>query len=90
MHHLVNEFAFAERGIRCRFDYQLENTPENETVRFTLYRLLQELLNNVCKHADASESRLRCASRNALVSGVADNGVGILPKNSRLRYSGNA
>ena len=29
--------------------------PAGETVRFTLYRLLQELLNNVCKHAEASE-----------------------------------
>lgn len=55
LHHLLNEFAFAERGIRCRFDYRLTATPESETVRFTLYRLLQELLNNVCKHADASE-----------------------------------
>ncbi|HAZ2713125.1 TPA: MASE1 sensor histidine kinase, partial [Escherichia coli] len=53
--HLINEFAFSERGIHCQFAYQLNSTPENETVRFTLYRLLQELLNNVCKHAEASE-----------------------------------
>ncbi|WCF12936.1 histidine kinase [Edwardsiella piscicida] len=54
LYHLVNEFAFAERGIRCRFDYRLDAPPAGETVQFTLYRLLQELLNNVCKHADAS------------------------------------
>ena len=53
LHHLVNEFAFAERGIRCRFDYRLPTPPESETLVFTLYRLLQELLNNVCKHANA-------------------------------------
>ena len=81
LHHLVNEFAFAERGIRCRFDYQLENTPENETVRFTLYRLLQELLNNVCKHADASDVSITLRQReHCLFLDVADNGVGILPE----------
>ena len=81
LHHLVNEFAFAERGIRCRFDYQLENTPENETVRFTLYRLLQELLNNVCKHADASDVSITLRQQeHSLFLDVADNGVGILPE----------
>lgn len=75
----MNEFAFAERGIRCWFDYQLENTPENETVRFTLYRLLQELLNNVCKHADASEVSITLRQQEHRVFlHVADNGVGIL------------
>ena len=77
----MNEFAFAERGIRCRFDYQLENTPENETVRFTLYRLLQELLNNVCKHADASDVSITLRQQeHSLFLDVADNGVGVLPE----------
>ncbi|MGK3372396.1 histidine kinase, partial [Citrobacter youngae] len=81
LHHLVNEFAFAERGIHCRFDYRLANTPENETVRFTLYRLLQELLNNVCKHADASEVSITLRQQEQrLFLDVADNGVGILPE----------
>ena len=81
LHHLVNEFAFAERGIHCQFDYRLANTPENETVRFTLYRLLQELLNNVCKHADASEVSIALRQRDhCLVLEVTDNGVGILPE----------
>ncbi|EPJ7087419.1 MASE1 domain-containing sensor histidine kinase [Citrobacter amalonaticus] len=76
--HLLNEFAFTERGIRCQFDYQLAATPENETVRFTLYRLLQELLNNVCKHAGASEVRIVLRQQgNMLHLDVTDNGVGI-------------
>ncbi|MFP1463618.1 hypothetical protein ACLB1E_31060 [Escherichia coli] len=31
--HLINEFAFSERGIHCQFAYQLNSTPENETVQ---------------------------------------------------------
>ena len=78
LHHLLNEFAFAERGIRCRFDYRLTATPESETVRFTLYRLLQELLNNVCKHADASEVAIALFQQGALLRlEVKDNGIGL-------------
>ena len=78
LHHLVNEFAFAERGITCRFAYQLDAPPQNETLVFTLYRLLQELLNNVAKHADASEVTIVLRQHNnRLHLEVADNGSGI-------------
>lgn len=83
LHHLVNEFAFAERGIVCRFDYQLDAPPQNETLVFTLYRLLQELLNNVNKHADAAEvTILLCQKGHRLHLEVADNGRGIGPDKS--------
>lgn len=78
LHHLLSEFAFSERGIRCRFDYRLIDTPAGETVRFTLYRLLQELLNNVCKHAEASEVAIVLYQQGALLHlEVRDNGIGI-------------
>ncbi|WP_318358248.1 MASE1 domain-containing protein [Enterobacter sp.] len=78
LHHLVNEFAFTERGILCRFDYQLDPPPQNETLVFTLYRLLQELLNNVCKHAQASDVRIVLSQRDGQIwLTVEDNGVGI-------------
>ncbi|HIH4762582.1 MASE1 domain-containing protein [Serratia ureilytica] len=78
LHHLLSEFAFSERGIRCRFDYRLTDTPAGETVRFTLYRLLQELINNVCKHAEASEVAIVLYQQGAMLHlEVRDNGVGI-------------
>lgn len=81
LHHLVNEFAFAERGIECRFDYRLTAPPQSETLIFTLYRLLQELLNNVSKHANASEvSVLLCEHGSQLRLEVRDNGSGISPQ----------
>ncbi|WP_130835281.1 MASE1 domain-containing sensor histidine kinase [[Erwinia] mediterraneensis] len=82
LHHLLNEFAFNERGIRCRFDYQLVATPESETLRFTLYRLLQELLNNICKHAAASEVVIVLRQQGDFLHlEVKDNGVGLSPGN---------
>jgi two-component system sensor histidine kinase UhpB len=78
LHHLVNEFAFAERGIVCHFDYRLSSPPASETLVFTLYRLLQELLNNVCKHACASDVRITLSEQNGLLRlEVHDNGLGI-------------
>ncbi len=78
LHHLVNEFAFAERGIICRFDYRLSAPPENETLIFTLYRLLQELLNNVCKHAQAGRVSIILEQRDGQIwLTVADNGIGL-------------
>ena len=78
LHHLVNEFAFAERGIVCHFDYRLSSPPASETLVFTLYRLLQELLNNVCKHACASDVRITLSEQNGLLRlEVHDNGLGM-------------
>ena len=49
-------------------------------MRFTLYRLLQELLNNVCKHADASEVAIALYQQGTLLRlEVKDNGIGISP-----------
>jgi two-component system sensor histidine kinase UhpB len=77
LHHLVNEFAFAERGIACHFDYRL-SSPCQRNAGFTLYRLLQELLNNVCKHACASDVRIALSEQNGrLRLEVHDNGLGI-------------
>lgn len=78
LHHLVNEFAFTERGIFCHFEYRLSTPPTSETLVFTLYRLLQELLNNVCKHANASEVRITLSEQgDRLCLVVHDNGIGI-------------
>ncbi len=77
LHHLMQEFAFAERGIVCRFTYDLPGQPVSDTVVFTLYRLLQELLNNICKHADASQIDISLTRQPQGVRlEVKDDGIG--------------
>jgi len=77
LHHLVQEFAFAERGILCRFTYDLPGQPVSDTVVFTLYRLVQELLNNICKHADASRVDISLTLQpHGVRLEVKDDGVG--------------
>lgn len=58
---------------------QLRATAKSETVRFTLHRLHQEFLNNICKHACVSEITISLRQQgNVLHLEVQDNGVGIL------------
>lgn len=76
--HLIAEFSFGENNIRCEFHYGLQATPDNETVLFTLYRLVQELLNNISKHAKATEIQISLVQRDDSIQlTVNDNGVGV-------------
>ncbi|MBD2783430.1 MASE1 domain-containing protein [Xenorhabdus sp. DI] len=78
IHHLVNEFAFKEQNIICQFDYQLPQEPKNSTIILTLYRLIQELLNNISKHANASIIMISLKQiENIIELQVSDNGIGI-------------
>ncbi len=78
LYHLVQEFAFDEQGITCRFNYALPGQPASETVVFTLYRLLQELLNNISKHASARQIEITLSHRdNGVCLEVNDDGVGL-------------
>lgn len=78
LNHLADEFAFAEQGIDFHLDYQLPATPDDETVVFTLYRVTQELLNNISKHACASHIHLSLSQSNqAITLEVRDDGQGM-------------
>lgn len=78
LHHLADEFAFAQRGIDFRLDYRLTQLPDNDTVILTLYRIVQELLNNISKHANARRVRVRLSpTTGMLMLEVKDDGVGI-------------
>ncbi|WP_299999865.1 MASE1 domain-containing protein [uncultured Cedecea sp.] len=78
LYHLIQEFAFEEQGIDCRFHYALPGQPTSETVVFTLYRLLQELLNNISKHANARQIEITLSHQNnAVCLEVNDDGVGL-------------
>ncbi|WP_237386848.1 MASE1 domain-containing sensor histidine kinase [Xenorhabdus sp. Sc-CR9] len=77
--HLVNEFAFEEQNIICQFDYQLSQEPKNSTITLTLYRLVQELLNNISKHANASAITITLRQKENLIQlQISDNGIGII------------
>lgn len=79
---------FSERtGIRLRTEVSLEAVQLPEAIEITLYRMIQEALTNVERHADASELVLRVdAQRDAVRMDLRDNGQGFDPQGERHRF----
>ena len=57
-----------------------DNVEINQTVAITIYRIVQELLNNTIKHAAASSSIVQADQENGIITlTVEDNGKGFDP-----------
>ena len=68
----------ARTGIRCRVASQLANDPADRTRALALFRILQEALTNVVRHAHAGAVRISLVQRGrTLMLTVKDNGRGI-------------
>lgn len=75
----VGEFG-ARTGIRCLLDLPEEPLDVGPETATAVFRILQETLTNVARHAAASEVEVRLAGENGdLALEVHDNGKGFLP-----------
>jgi signal transduction histidine kinase len=75
----VKEFQ-RRTGIACELQLVEKELVVDDTRATALFRILQESLNNVFRHARASKARIDVQRRDgSLVMTVADNGVGIFP-----------
>jgi signal transduction histidine kinase len=65
-------------GIRCILNGLAEDVPLNSDAATTVFRIFQESLTNVARHANASEVRVALERNNGRVSlKIEDNGKGI-------------
>ena len=75
-----HEIAWIEKAGQYQVDYQTENQcaeSSNPDKDLLVFRILQEILNNIIKHAFATEIKIKLGCRdNYLELTVADNGVG--------------
>jgi len=80
----------ARTGIKCRFDLPQGNIAINPERATAIFRILQESLTNVVRHAAASEVKIRLGKRDKeLILLVQDNGKGMrMDKLSRIRSLG--
>ena len=68
----------ARTGIRCRLGWGLEHDPADRTRQLAMFRILQEALTNVVRHAQAGAVRISVRERGAnLTMTIRDNGRGI-------------
>jgi len=67
-------------GVNCRFTADAKALTIDDTVAIHLYRIVQEAVNNVVKHAKASEITIALtASQGRTILSIRDNGIGLAP-----------
>lgn len=72
-------------GLACKIDFEQENDlPVSDEVSIVLYRVAQESLNNIVKHAGAKQVRLRLrrGSKDVTLT-ISDDGKGFTPSRQR-------
>ena len=76
----VSEYIedFGKRSkIRVKLESKIDNVQINPKKSIALYRILQESMNNIIKHAMASEVRISLyIKENELILKISDNGIG--------------
>jgi PAS domain S-box-containing protein len=80
----VEQWQRRHAGVRCTFTAEGELDDLDEQTNITLYRLVQECLTNVAKHAEATQVAV-CVTRAAhqLCFSFGDNGKGFDPSKRR-------
>lgn len=71
-------------GLKIRFDHEDYDTPLIKDQRLTIYRILQEQLNNIINHAAATEVIIELSQNDGLSHLIiTDNGKGFDPTSGR-------
>lgn len=76
---LRNMFDEIDRNSPILFDYELDNIDEfvDKETALQLFRIIQEVLNNIIKHAQTKEASIAILKRqNAIEASIIDSGIG--------------
>ncbi|MDE1336565.1 MASE1 domain-containing sensor histidine kinase [Vibrio aestuarianus] len=84
---LASEMRFTERNVDFSLNFGIFAERLDDITAVTLYRIIQELLNNVCKHAQASSVQLSIVPGEMFSVELRDNGIG-LPSDWRTKGQG--
>ena len=77
---LMREMELEGRGIVSHLEWRIDESALSENQRVTLFRVCQEGLNNIVKHADASAVTLQGWQRDErLMLVIEDDGSGLPP-----------
>ncbi len=77
----INDFQ-KQTGLQCFFNYSQENVEVNKDLAINVFRIIQEALTNVVKHAEAKAIHINMYNKKEkLVLEIKDDGKGIEKKN---------
>lgn len=80
INNLIQRFSNANPEVEINFSI-LTNTKINPTIQLNLYRIIQEALTNISKHAQATKIQIRVSVKNyRLFLTIRDNGIGFDPE----------
>ena len=83
---LCTEFKAQNRGMTISCSVQVDESDTPELVKIAIYRVAQEALNNIAKHASAtSVEAILEAKQGSVILTIADNGEGFDPKAMQSR-----
>jgi PAS domain S-box-containing protein len=86
---LCREFQLANPSLRLRKETDFGQTDIGSTLSAAIFRILQEALNNIAKHANASQVTVAVkARRSGLKLSIEDNGCGFIIGKPRKNYGG--
>jgi two-component system, NarL family, sensor kinase len=73
----ARQFEAAHAGVKVTLDIRLDEESIPVTIKTSVFRLIQEAMNNVAKHAQATSVFIYLrVDRGAFMVGVVDNGIG--------------
>lgn len=76
----VGEFE-KRSGIKCSLKTSIDNSSLNQELSLTLYRIIQEAMTNIARHAEANRLLLNLQEdRNNIILTIKDNGRGVRPE----------
>jgi glucose-6-phosphate-specific signal transduction histidine kinase len=84
---LSAEMRFTDRHIDFKLNFGISVDKLDDITSVTLYRIVQELLNNISKHANATEVLLSLLPGDIFSLELRDNGQG-LPKDWKIKGQG--
>ncbi len=88
LQNMVDDWNSRQDDVFCHFDFSEGPETLDDTIKISLYRIIQESLTNVLKHASASEIKIQLQyhkpnGQEYISLDIRDNGVGIDINNLR-------
>lgn len=88
LNNVCEEFCLHHENIRLRKDLEKEIYPVAKEAQIHVFRIFQEALTNVAKHAGATHVKVSLRKQgNLLLGTIEDNGIGFDPAEARTKES---
>ncbi len=83
LEHMVDEWNDHHKDVFCKLEIEGEFEELDANQRINIYRIIQEALTNVAKHAEATEVEIQLSKNEEFHLSIKDNGRGFNPETNQ-------